>query len=149
MKDFFRLIEISQGSDTSSERRLAVSWGDPSDSGGSPVLLTPPCTSSEELKAAVDILRIELEKILEKAEHAFREGVCGPEAEAIADLSPEEAWSVLSGIEEEAVLMERFNNMPEEARRNVAEHVLAHCSVFSGAGAVFSAHYDSETATLI
>ena len=37
------------------------------------------------------------------------------------------------------------DNLEETKRKEVAEHVLTRCNIFSGRGAVFSARYDSET----
>lgn len=64
------------------------------------------------------------------------------------DLPPERVWKGLSEQKDTEGLLQAYNGLPEEVRRAVAEHVLAHCNVFSGKGAFFSSRYDTESALL-
>ena len=59
-----------------------------------------------------------------------------------------EIWSILSAILDEGDFIQAFNALEEGKRKEVAEHVLTHCNVFSGRAAVFSSRYDDKSALM-
>lgn len=63
-------------------------------------------------------------------------------------MKAEEIWSILSAILGEVDFIQAFNALEEGTRREVAEHVLTHCNVFSGKAAVFSSRYDEKSALM-
>lgn len=64
------------------------------------------------------------------------------------DLTPAEIWAILSGDPDERSFVRRFNSLEEARRREVAEHVLTRCNVFSGRGSVFSSLYNDESSLM-
>jgi hypothetical protein len=103
------------------------------------------CDAYEDLAAELDEIQEDLEHVRAEAKARFQAPSAKEGLEFSPETPPEDIWAILSGIEEEARLMEHFNNLEEPKRKAVAEHVLTRCNIFSGSGAVFSARYDSET----
>jgi len=102
------------------------------------------CDSYKALAAELDGIQKRLEQIREEAKTRFQGPSIKEGPEFSPEASPEEIWSMLSGIQE-ALFIERFNTLQETKRKAVAEYVLTRCNIFSGRGAVFSARYNSET----
>ncbi len=94
----------------------------------------------ERLQGSLEGLRKEGRRLFE-APSAAQDGIA-------PGMTPADLWSALAGLEPESALVERFNRLPEEERRAVAEHVFSHCNVFSGRGAFFSSRYDTATGKL-
>jgi hypothetical protein len=65
-----------------------------------------------------------------------------------SDMAPEEIWSVLSRTEDEGLFVEGFNSLEEPKRKEVAEHILTSCNIFSGKAAVFSSRYKEESSLM-
>jgi hypothetical protein len=63
-------------------------------------------------------------------------------------MKPEEIWTILSAILDEGEFIQSFNALEQGKRKEVAEHVLTRCSVFSGRAAVFSSRYDDNSARM-
>jgi hypothetical protein len=63
-------------------------------------------------------------------------------------MSPQEIWQVLTEIKNEEALLKAFNSLSKDKRVEVADHVLTHCNVFSGAGSTFSMRYNREKGIL-
>ena len=61
------------------------------------------------------------------------------------DMAPEEIWALLSEVDDEDLFVTTFNNLEESRRREIAEHVLTHCNIFTGQASVFSSRYDNES----
>ena len=101
------------------------------------------CNSYEELAAEVERIKDNLTRVLEASKGLLGEPSVGEEFKITPEMSPQEIWSVLSKIEEEEPFIKRFNSIPEARRREVAEHVLTRCNVFSGKASAFSGRYDS------
>lgn len=103
---------------------------------------------TERLEGEVESLRKDLDEVLERARRALK----GGGEEAVPDLSgvgsPEELWQRLSAVPTDSAFIERFNALDEDTRREVAEHVLTACNVFSARPALFSSRYDADTARL-
>jgi adenosylcobinamide kinase/adenosylcobinamide-phosphate guanylyltransferase len=64
------------------------------------------------------------------------------------DLTPAEIWALLSGVPDEPSFVRGFNSLEESKRREVAEHVLTRCNVFSGRASVFSSLYKDDSALM-
>jgi len=110
--------------------------------------ISPPCSSDEQLRAEVERVRLDLDRALERGRTALV-GAGEPEAPGLdAELPAEELWRVLEAVPDDDLFVERFNEMEEDRRKKVAEHVLTSCNVFSGRPALFSSRYDAETALL-
>jgi hypothetical protein len=110
--------------------------------------VTDECRSYEAFAGEINLFQKELEDHLERAKSIF-EGKSPKDASEIDDdMAPEQVWTALSAIAREDLFAGSFNALNEKKRREVAEHVLTSCNVFSGKAAVFSARYDSESALL-
>lgn len=110
--------------------------------------LTKPCNNYEALRLEAEGIREALERTLEKARALFQRAEQQAGLGLNPDMSPEEIWSVLSVTGDEGTFVEAFNGLDEGKRREVAEHVLTRCNVFSGRAATFSARYNEDSASL-
>lgn len=111
--------------------------------------LTPPCNSYQALESEAQAIRQNLEDVLKEARRVF---AGSPKTEKLSlrpDMKPGEIWSILSAVPEEKDFIQAFNALEQSKRKEVAEHVLTHCNVFSGKAAVFSSHYDDQSALLV
>jgi hypothetical protein len=106
------------------------------------------CRSREELAREVEAVKASLQRLLGEGAALFEKGRSGEGGGISPDMKAEEVWSVLSAIPEEDRFRRLFNGLDEAKRREVAEHVLTHCNVFTGRGAGFSADFNSDTALL-
>lgn len=110
--------------------------------------ISPPCFTIEALRSEAEKVRLELDRVLERGE-AVLAGTREPGTSDLAgDMTAEELWRVLEAIPDDDLFIERFNELEDVQRKEVAEHVLTSCSVFSGRPALFSSRYDAETALL-
>jgi hypothetical protein len=101
--------------------------------------------SEKDFFDEVEKIREDLNRLLEKGRRLFKRSSSDDSPQITAEMEPEKIWSILSGISKENLFVEIFNDMEAAKRMEVAEHVLSHCNIFSGKGAVFSARYDNET----
>jgi len=110
--------------------------------------LTQPCQSYRALESEVQAIRQNLEDVLKEAKQVFE----GSSKKDNLGLRPEmkagEIWSILAAILDEGDFIQAFNALEEGKRKEVAEHVLTHCNVFSGKAAVFSSHYDDKSSLM-
>ena len=98
---------------------------------------------------------LELEKIrkrLEEIEIQVRTMHERPASEETFGIEPHmpanEIWAILSVIAPEDVFVTAFNTLEDAKRREIAEHVLTKCNVFSGKASVFSSRYSEATALM-
>lgn len=105
--------------------------------------VTRPCRSYDALEMEVQGIRNGLDLLLARAAKVFR----GPGDRLALEGTAEEIWAALSSMNEKA-FMEAFNNLDEAKRREVAEHVLTRCNIFSGNARTFSERYDEESALM-
>mgnify|MGYP001071422400 CR=1 FL=1 len=63
-------------------------------------------------------------------------------------MEPDKVWAILKEMDGEEAFVEAFNQLDQERRGSVAEHVLTKCNIFSGRAAVFSSRYNSATGLL-
>lgn len=110
--------------------------------------VSPACSSIEDFETEARRLHEDLDRALDRGRRALTgcEEPCTPGSPD--DMSAEELWHVLEAISDDALFVERFNQLDESYRRDVAEYVLTSCSVFSGRPAMFSSSYDAATALL-
>jgi hypothetical protein len=147
MTAIFQLIEIKNERDSSGK---SVSLGIQARVGEhvNTLPITGECRSVGALATEVKALQKELEDALEKGRTLFEGKPSRGGTEISDDMTPEQVWSALSAIAGDEAFAERFNIMPEERRREVAEYILTSCNIFTGKAAVFSARYDSDAALL-
>jgi hypothetical protein len=110
--------------------------------------VTQPCQSYLALESEVQVIRQNLEEVLKEARHVFEGSSRKDKLGLRPDMNAGEIWSILSMILDEGDFIQAFNALEEGKRKEVAEHVLTHCNVFSGKAAVFSSRYDEKSALM-
>jgi hypothetical protein len=110
--------------------------------------LTPFCESYKALENEIQNITKGLEQILAEARRIFQKPDAGEMFGIEPHMKAEEVWSILSGIADDNVFAATFNKLDEEKRKQVAEHVLTKCNVFSGKASVFSSRYNDSTVLL-
>jgi len=110
--------------------------------------LTASCKSYPALESEVQGIRQNLDDLLKEARRLFEGSSKTDRLGLRPDMKAEQIWSILSGVSEEKEFIQAFNALEEGKRKEVAEHVLSHCNVFSGKAAVFSSRYDDRSALL-
>jgi hypothetical protein len=103
------------------------------------------CDSYEALEIEVQVIKNSLDSLLAKAKELLGEPTAEAGLDLRSDMEPEEIWSILSGVSDEDLFIKSFNNLEEVKRREVAEHVLTQCNIFSGKASIFSSRYDNGT----
>ena len=103
----------------------------------------------EKLKIRIGSLTEELNGMLKKLER-INNGSSHAEGDSAfdPDAAPEELWAVISTFADNVQLIESFNSLDEDKRRELADYIFANCNMFTGKGAFFSAQYAQETALL-
>jgi hypothetical protein len=110
--------------------------------------VTQPCQTYHALESEVQAIRHDLEDVLKEARKAFESASKRDNLGLKPDMTAGEIWTVLSAILDEGDFVQAFNALEQGKRKEVAEHVLTHCNVFSGKAAVFSSRYDDKSALL-
>jgi len=110
--------------------------------------VTQPCQSYHALESEVQAIRQNLENALKEARKVFEGSSKRDTLGLRLDMNAGEIWSILSAILDEGDFVQAFNALEEEKRKEIAEHVLGHCNVFSGKAAVFSSRYDDQSALM-
>lgn len=108
--------------------------------------LTKPFDSYEALENGIQIIKEDLGTVMERAKDLFKGNL--PSGEGLdfdADATPVEIWTLLSKIEDEDLFVNTFNGLEEFKRKEIADHVLTHCNVFSGKASIVSSRYDSDS----
>ena len=142
-----RVFEMITVTDKDAKGQAGVAIGINVKIGGNETVcpVTRVCNSIDDLEAEIKSLNDGLEDIFTRA----RTVIEGPSSEAVfefkPDMSPREIWTILSSIADEKIFIDYFNNMDEKKRKEVADHVLASCNIFSGKGAVFSSRYNNDS----
>jgi hypothetical protein len=103
------------------------------------------CDSYEALETEVQTIKNGLDNLLAQAKALLGKPTTENGLNLRSDMAPEEIWSILSAVSEEDLFIRSFNNLDEVKRREVAEHVLTKCNIFSGKASVFSSRYDNGT----
>jgi len=110
--------------------------------------VTQPCQSYRALESEVQGIRQNIEDVLKEARDVFEGSSRKDNLGLRPDMNAGEIWSILSAILDEGDFIQAFNALEEGKRKEVAEHVLTHCNVFSGRAAVFSSRYDEKSALM-
>ena len=146
-------LEIEKGIEGRASRvgvskEITIADGKGSKVSGS-VSLIPGCDSYQQLAKEVAAIQGELDTLLEESKGLFKgQGGTEETPEVDESKSGEEIWDLLAKIEDPKLLSARFNSMSYEKRIEVADHVLAHCNVFTGPASMFSMRYNSEEGLL-
>ena len=145
-------LEVEKGAGDGHKVSVTATF-DITDSEGSRVngqiLLTPKCLSCKAFEAEVFQIKEQLDKLLYKSRQIFKAG--GGEdysLELDENLTDKELWNIMSAIKDVDILLEKFNGMSHQKRVEVADYILSHANIFSGAGSIFSERYNSEEGIL-
>ena len=103
------------------------------------------CDSYGALEIEVQAIKNGLDSLLAEAKGVLGEVPAEEGLDLRSDMAAEEIWSILSGLSDEDLFIKSFNSLDEDKRREVAEHVLTQCNIFSGKASIFSARYNNET----
>ena len=110
--------------------------------------VTQPCASYPALESEIQDIRQNLDDLLREARKVF-EGSSKMDSLGLRpEMKADEIWTILSAVLEEREFIQAFNALEQGKRKEIAEHVLTHCNVFSGKAAVFSSRYDDKSALM-
>lgn len=146
MDEIFELITETTAEGKGAEFRLGIRLK----VGGNEVVcpLMRPCNSLKAFELEMERIQKRLEEVSIQArsldERHGRENAFGIESHMAAS----EIWAILSAIAPEDVFVMTFNALGDAKRREIAEHVLTKCNVFSGKASVFSSRYSESTALM-
>ncbi len=142
--DIFKIIKVNNQKE---ENKKTISIGIDFQIAGREICcpVSKNCHSYEALAVEVGEIKRNLECVLEEAKTHFKGSAPKGDSGFEPETSAEEIWAILAGIKDESVFIERFNNLDDTKRREVAEYVLSKCNIFSGRGSVFSARYNNGT----
>jgi len=107
-----------------------------------------PLDDFKAFEIEVKTILSELERIRAKAGELFERSSAQGKLGIHSGMTPAEIWKILSGIKDDDEFTISFNSLDEAGRRQVAEHILTRCNIFSGKAAVFSSRYDEITALM-
>ena len=107
------------------------------------------CETFERFESEVQDLQAHLDRILDQGRAFFRASQLQGKLDIRPDMAPDEIWTILSQTEDDGLFVEGFNSLEESKRKDVAEHVLTKCNVFSGKASVFSSRYDEESCLMV
>ena len=145
MENPFEMIKVSEGREI--RLRLGIRINLANQTSVCPI--SKVYQTPQEIADDLAGLAADLQQLASKARRLFQgEEDTGDDQVLAADMSSARIWQVLSAMEDESRFFGLFNQLKEEKRREVAEYILTQCNVFTGKGAVFSAHYNDVTACL-
>jgi hypothetical protein len=108
--------------------------------------LTRPFGSYEALENEMQTIQQDLSRVVEKARKYIRgDQASEGQLDFDAEMEPAQIWGLLSEIEDVDQFINIFNDLDESRRKEIAEHVLTHCNVFTGKASIFSSRYDNES----
>ena len=145
MSDLFKIIK-SKDCDISMSISLGITirLGD--------IETTCPISKQVSSLAGFDIqiqdIKKNLDLLMEKAKRVFQGEPSPQDFELSPDMASEKIWEILSSISNTNIMIDRFNALDEEKRKEVADYILTQTNVFSGVGAIFSSRYDNDSALL-
>jgi hypothetical protein len=145
MKRIFDLIKCPQGKEGGKpEFRLGlrIKIGDQE----TVCPLTESSGSFEGLENEVQTITQDLGRVMEKAKNLIRgDQPSEGQLDFDVEMEPAQIWAILSEIEDVSQFINIFNDLEEPRRKEIAEHVLTHCNIFTGKASVFSSRYDNES----
>jgi len=110
--------------------------------------VTRACDDFRAFETEVETILGQLDGVKTKAGELFERSSTQGKLGLRPDMAPAEIWTILSGTKEDDEFSQAFNSLDEAKRREVAEHILTKCNIFSGKAAVFSSRYDEATAMM-
>lgn len=143
-KIFELIVQLGEGQETKPEARIGIRVK--LSSFETTCFVTQPCPSYHALESEVQAIRQNLENVLKEARRTFESASKSERLGLRPEMTAGEIWTILSAILDEKEFIRAFNALEEGKRKEVAEHVLAHCNVFSGKAAIFSSRYDGQSA---
>ena len=144
MANIFEIIEVPySGEGHKPSVRIGISIHIGGQEGVCP--LTGPLENQQALAREVGSMKEALDALFTKAKGLLPEAVMAQQPLDIrTNMTEEQIWLVLTEVPDEASFIWQFNNLDEDTRRAVAEHVLTRCNIFSGRASFFSSRYDQE-----
>jgi hypothetical protein len=144
MRDIFKIIKVTNQRE---ENKKTISIGIDFQIAGREICcpVSKNCHSYEDLAVEVGEIKRNLECVLEEAKTYFKGPAPKGDSGFEPETSAEEIWLILAGIKDESDFVKRFNSLDDTRRKEVADHVITKCNVFSGRGSVFSARYNNGT----
>ncbi|MFC1867255.1 hypothetical protein ACFL0H_03885 [Thermodesulfobacteriota bacterium] len=106
------------------------------------------CGSYDAFESEVRDIKENLGNVLSRAKRVFEKSSPYTELDLTPDMKPEEIWETLSTTTDEEIFIDGFNGMDEAKRKEVADHVLTRCNIFSGKGSLFSSRYNNKSGLL-
>ena len=103
------------------------------------------CNSYEALEIEVQALKDNIEGIMNGARDIFSRLSIQGGLSIRPDMTPEQVWAILSNIADEKLFVDVFNSIDEIKMREIAEHVLTECNIFSDKASTFSSRYNNES----
>jgi len=143
-KIFELIVQPGEGQETKPEARIGIRVK--LSSFETTCFVTQPCPSYHALESEVQAIRQNLEDVLKEARKTFESASKRDRLGLRPEMTAGEIWTILCAIADEKEFVRAFNTLEEGKRKEVAEHVLTHCNVFSGKAAVFSSRYDGQSA---
>jgi len=144
MQDIFKIIKVNNQRE---ESKNTISIGIDFQIAGREICcpVSENCHSYEDLAVEVGKIKRNLECVLGEAKTHFKGSAPKGDSGFEPEMSTEEIWLILAGIKDESDFVKRFNSLDDTRRKEVADHVITKCNVFSGRGSVFSARYNNGT----
>jgi hypothetical protein len=106
------------------------------------------CTSLASFKGELTALKAELDQLMVEAEKSVKDLEAGLDQQATVDVSAAEVWKQMEAAATEEEMASYFNSFDERRRRDIAEFVFAHASMFKGHGPAFAERYNAVTHAL-
>ena len=144
MRDIFKIIQVDSKKEES-EKELSIGIDLQIADREIRCLVSENCDSYEELLNEIEAIQKNLKHMIEEAKMYFKGPSSKDGSEFTSEMSPEEIWATLSEIQDELDFVKRFNSLDDTRRKEVADHVITKCNVFSGRGSVFSTRYNNKT----
>lgn len=102
-------------------------------------------SSYQGIQEEVGRLKTDLDDLLEQAEKIFRGDSSNGGLGLTVEMNAEQIWGILEKVADDHAFVQGFNELEETRRREVAEHVLTRCNIFSGRASFFSARFNEAS----
>jgi hypothetical protein len=102
----------------------------------------PVCSNLDQFKVEIANLKNELDQLLLSAETKFRELTTTVTQTETGHLNPEVIWRKIQTCGSQEEMFEVFNSFEVDLRREIADYIFMHASMFKGWGPVFAEHYN-------
>ncbi len=143
MHEVFEIIRVSHGEKGEKILRLGIRVRMAGYETLCPV--TEPCRSYQGAQVEIERLKRDLDGLLKQVKDAFEGDASGKVPGITAEMDAEQIWGILAKITEDRTFMQGFNELEETRRREVAEHILTRCNIFSGRASFFSSRYNEAS----